>query len=131
MNVDYLIIGQGTAGTLLSYTLLQQGCTVIVLDEYKANSASRVAAGVINPVSGRRFTIAWLYDEIYPVAVKVYRDMERLLNIPVLKERDIWNVLPSEQLRDAFMERTSGLAYMETPATDRYAQWLDQPYGVA
>lgn len=131
MNIDYLIIGQGIAGTLLSYTLMEAGATVLVMDEYKLNSASRVAAGVINPVSGRRFTISWQYDEIYPVAVETYRRMEQLLGIPVFKERDIWNVLPSEQLKEAFMERTTGLAYMRVPETDPYEQWLNQPFGAA
>jgi glycine/D-amino acid oxidase-like deaminating enzyme len=134
MEVDFLIIGQGIAGTVLSYTLMQAGQSVLVMDEYKANSASRVAAGVVNPVSGRRFTVAWAYDEIYPVAVKVYRELEALLGVPVFKERDIYNVLPSEQLKQAFMERTAGLAYMEDPTAGRmadYEQWLDQPFGAA
>lgn len=131
MKIDYLIIGQGIAGTLLSYSLMEAGASVLVMDEYKPNSASRVAAGVINPVSGRRFTISWQYDEIYPVAVETYRRMEDLLGVAVFKERDIWNVLPSEQLREAFMERTSGLAYMHVPETDRYEQWLHQPFGAA
>jgi glycine/D-amino acid oxidase-like deaminating enzyme len=131
MKIDYLIIGQGIAGTLISYTLMEAGASVLVMDEYKPNSASRVAAGVINPVSGRRFTISWQYDEIYPVAVNTYRHMEELLGVPVFKERDIWNVLPSEQLKDAFMERTSGLAYMHVPEKDPYEQWLNQPFGAA
>jgi glycine/D-amino acid oxidase-like deaminating enzyme len=131
MNIDFLIIGQGIAGTILSYTLMEAGCSVMVIDEYKANSASRVAAGVINPVSGRRFTISWEYDTIYPVAVNTYRKLEALLNLPVFKERDIWNVLPSEQLRDAFMERTSGLAYMHVPEKDIYKEYLHQPFGAA
>ena len=55
MEVDYVIVGQGIAGTMLSYYLLQQGNTVIVVDEFNPNSASQVASGVINPVTGRRF----------------------------------------------------------------------------
>jgi glycine/D-amino acid oxidase-like deaminating enzyme len=131
MNVDFLIIGQGIAGTILSHTLMEAGCAVIVMDEYKPNSASRIAAGVINPVSGRRFTISWQYDDIYPIAVQTYKKLEQLLNVPIFKERDIWNVLPSEQLKEAFMERTSGLAYMHVPETDPYEKWLDQPFGAA
>ncbi|PSL36012.1 NAD(P)/FAD-dependent oxidoreductase [Chitinophaga ginsengisoli] len=134
MKVDFLIIGQGIAGTVLSYTLMQAGQSVLVMDEYKPNSASRVAAGVINPVSGRRFTVAWQYDQIYPVAMQVYKELEQLLGVQVFKPRDIYNVLPSEQLREAFMERTTGLSYMEDPSEERvsaYDQWLDQPHGAA
>jgi len=49
MEFDYIITGQGIAGTMLSYTLLQAGQRILVIDEYKANSASRIAAGVIQP----------------------------------------------------------------------------------
>lgn len=134
MEVDFLIIGQGIAGTVLSYTLMQAGQSVLVMDEYKPNSASRIAAGVINPVSGRRFTVAWQYDQIYPVAMQVYRELEQLLGVPVFQPRDIYNVLPSEQLKEAFMERTTGLSYMEDPTEEKvtyYQQWLDQPHGAA
>lgn len=113
---------------------MQTGQSVLVMDEYKPNSASRVAAGVINPVSGRRFTVAWQYDQIYPVAAQLYQELEQLLGVPVFKPRDIYNVLPSEQLKEAFMERTTGLSYMEDPPEERvktYGQWLDQPYGAA
>ncbi|SFW80972.1 NAD(P)/FAD-dependent oxidoreductase [Chitinophaga sancti] len=134
MNVDYLVVGQGIAGTMLSYSLMQAGASVLVIDEYKENSSSRVAAGVVNPVSGRRFTVAWLYDEIYPVALRTYREMEGLLGLPVYKERDLWTVLPSEQLRAAFFDRTTGLDYMRLPSSAdvaRYDKWLDQPFGAA
>ncbi|SDG41735.1 NAD(P)/FAD-dependent oxidoreductase [Chitinophaga filiformis] len=134
MKVDFLIIGQGIAGTVLSYTLMQAGQSVLVMDEYKPNSASRIAAGVINPVSGRRFTVAWQYDQIYPVAVQVYQGLEQLLGVPVFKPRDIYNVLPSEQLKGAFVARTTGLSYMEDPSEEKvsaYGQWLDQPHGAA
>jgi glycine/D-amino acid oxidase-like deaminating enzyme len=134
MSVDFIIVGQGIAGTLLSYTLMQKGCSVLVIDEYKANSASRVAAGVVNPVSGRRFTTAWEYETFYPILVNTYQELEKLLGIPVFVERDIWMALPSAQLRSAFMERTAGLSWFREPETreeERYNQWLDQPYGAA
>lgn len=135
--LDFIIIGQGIAGSLLAFQLIQEGQSVLVIDEHKPNSASRIAAGVINPVSGRRFTMAWQYDTFYPAAVNTYRRMEQLLGLPLLKERDIWTVLPSEQLRDAFMARTTegpAQKYTRQPSAaevERYAQWLHQPYGAA
>lgn len=134
MQFDYIITGQGIAGTLLSYTLLQAGQRVLVIDEYKANSASRIAAGVINPVSGRRFEMGWMYDEIYPFARNTYQQLEQLLNVPVFRERDIWMVLPSEQLQAAFnVKTTSGAALQYTSPADPalWDAWLHQPYGAA
>jgi glycine/D-amino acid oxidase-like deaminating enzyme len=134
MEFDYIITGQGIAGTLLSYTLLQAGQRVLVIDEYKANSASRIAAGVINPVSGRRFEMGWMYDEIYPFAKDIYQQLEKLLNVPVFRERDIWMVLPSEQLQAAFNAKTAtGAARQYTSRADAslWDAWLHQPYGAA
>lgn len=134
MEFDYIIAGQGIAGTLLSYTLLQAGQRVLVIDEYKPNSASRIAAGVINPVSGRRFEMGWMYEEVYPFAKNTYQQLEALLGVPVFRERDIWMVLPSEQLQAAFKAKTTtGAAQQYTQPADAslWDAWLHQPYGAA
>jgi glycine/D-amino acid oxidase-like deaminating enzyme len=52
-QVDYLIIGQGLAGSLLSWELLQHGCSIHLIDNQQEN-ASQIAAGLINPVTGMR-----------------------------------------------------------------------------
>ncbi|MGZ5190825.1 MAG: FAD-dependent monooxygenase, partial [Flavisolibacter sp.] len=55
MQVDYLIIGQGICGTMLSWFLHKEGKTCIVIDDDNQNSSSKIAAGIINPVTGRRY----------------------------------------------------------------------------
>jgi len=52
--VDFLIVGQGLAGSLMAWELMQRGKTVLIVDNGLEN-ASRVAAGLINPVTGMRF----------------------------------------------------------------------------
>jgi glycine/D-amino acid oxidase-like deaminating enzyme len=130
-KADYLIIGQGIAGTMLSWFLLQAGKKVIVIDDARPNSASRVAAGIINPVSGRRFEPAWMYDTIYPFAKTTYRELSDLLQVPVFTERQLWTVFPSLQMREAFLNKTTGNEYTELPAALKYEAFLDQPYGAA
>jgi glycine/D-amino acid oxidase-like deaminating enzyme len=49
MHTDVLVIGQGICGTMLSYFLIKEGKTVVVLDDERPNTASAVAAGIINP----------------------------------------------------------------------------------
>jgi glycine/D-amino acid oxidase-like deaminating enzyme len=94
---DYLILGQGLAGSLLAWQLIRRGRRVLVIDDGHRSSSSRVAAGLINPLAGMRFnaaaeTAAWLeaMDRTYrqiageldsePYLHRI--DMQRLLRSP-------------------------------------------------
>ena len=68
MQIDFLIIGQGISGTWLSYFLEKAGKSFIVIDNADPLSSSRLAAGVINPVTGRRHVEVWMADKILPFA---------------------------------------------------------------
>ena len=51
---DCLVVGQGLAGTLLVHDLLERNKSILIVDAPLRASASRVAAGLINPISVRR-----------------------------------------------------------------------------
>lgn len=89
MDTDFLIIGQGITGTLLSYQLLQLGNRVMVLDEGMPHTASRVAAAVINPRSGRQWKPAPDAPIFIPAALEMYRSLEQLLQLPLLRQTPI------------------------------------------
>ena len=92
---DHLIIGQGLAGSLLAWELIHRGQTVMVIDDGLKHSASKVAAGLINPLPGKRFnrppeTQLWLdhahalYADIQKISCNHYFhsiDMLRLLHL--------------------------------------------------
>jgi glycine/D-amino acid oxidase-like deaminating enzyme len=92
---DFLIVGQGLAGTLLSHFLLAENQRIAVIDQPEQGAASVVAAGVMNPVTGRRIARSWRYDEFFPFAKKTYCELEQLLGIPLWKERNILRALPT------------------------------------
>jgi glycine/D-amino acid oxidase-like deaminating enzyme len=93
MRTDFIIVGQGLAGTLLSYELLKQGKTVAVIDSPDYQKASAVAAGLINPVVFRRLTKSWFIDELYPQLEQTYGELERLLGRPFYYPTKIRKVL--------------------------------------
>jgi glycine/D-amino acid oxidase-like deaminating enzyme len=72
MQTDVLIIGQGLCGTFLSRELERAGLSYMIIDEERASSASRAAAGLINPVTGRRIVKTWMIDELLPFAREAY-----------------------------------------------------------
>lgn len=79
MTTDVLIVGQGICGTFLHLELERAGLSCVVIDEERPFTASRAAAGLINPVTGRRIVKAWMIDELLPFAQEAYREMgERL-----------------------------------------------------
>lgn len=68
---DFLIIGQGLAGSLLAWELIQRNCKVVILDNNQEN-ASQVAAGLINPITGMRFVKSADVDLLLPAALHRY-----------------------------------------------------------
>lgn len=74
--LDFVIVGQGLAGTCLAWRLRRLGRRVLVLDSRSIASSSRIAAGLITPVTGQRLAKSWRLDEFWPVAVLFYRGIE-------------------------------------------------------
>ena len=72
MVYDTIIIGQGLAGSLLGWQLIQDGQRVLVIDDGHRSAASRVAAGIINPITGQRLVKSWHVDQFLPEAEKFY-----------------------------------------------------------
>lgn len=82
-------MGQGIAGTLLTHFLLKKGNTVQVIDNQHKDASSLVAAGLINPVTGRRYVKSWRIGELLPFALETYRELEQQLSINFFHQRNI------------------------------------------
>jgi len=79
--MKFLIIGQGLAGTLTGFRLEKAGQHVHYIDANHQTAASQVAAGIVNPITGRRFVKSWRIDELIPEAKTLYRELENLLGV--------------------------------------------------
>ncbi len=98
MDVDYLIVGQGLAGSLLAWELLQRNARVMVVDTAIEN-ASKVAAGIINPITGLRFVKTPDVDTLLPAALKYYQHLSEFFNQPFYCRKQLVRLFwtPSEQ----------------------------------
>lgn len=74
--VDTLIIGQGLAGTTLAWFLHRAGDSVAICDRAVPGAASRVAAGLYAPISGKRMALPWGGAEMLAEAEPFYRMLE-------------------------------------------------------
>lgn len=57
-SIDYLVVGQGVAGSCFALKLLNENKSFLVIDS-NINKASTVAVGIYNPVVLKRFSLIW------------------------------------------------------------------------
>lgn len=117
MHVDYIIIGQGLCGTLLSRSLITAGKKVLVIDEDRPYTSTKAASGVINPVTGRRIVKTWRIAELLPFARQVYTSFGKEINKQLVSECSIIDFFPGMQMKEAFENRVKEeMEYVQWPA---------------
>jgi glycine/D-amino acid oxidase-like deaminating enzyme len=115
-QTEVLIVGQGICGTFLSLELERAGISHLVIDERRPFSASRAAAGLINPVTGRRIVTTWMIDELLSFAVEAYGRLEGVLGQSFLQPATVTDFFPTAQMRLAFLKRLEeGGGYLRLP----------------
>ncbi|GAA4314190.1 FAD-binding oxidoreductase [Compostibacter hankyongensis] len=122
MQPDYLIIGQGICGTLLSYYLLKAGASVLVIDESRPFTASKVASGLINPVTGKRYVTSWMTEELLPAADETYRELEAHLSLSLLSTCEILDFFPAAEAKDSFTRRVAESPYLQLADNEQPCQ---------
>jgi glycine/D-amino acid oxidase-like deaminating enzyme len=111
INTEYLIIGQGLAGTLIAHFLLAAGREVHLIDDNYPRAATKVAAGIINPVTGRRYVKSWRIEELIPMARRTYRAIEKKLGIEIFHPRPILRALFNNREVNDWQARAFDPAY--------------------
>lgn len=95
--LPYLIIGQGLAGTALAWQLHRRGVPFLIVDRDAEQTSSKVAAGLVTPITGMRLNLNWRYDTLYPEAVSFYRSIEAHLGQSFYHEVPIVRLLRDEK----------------------------------
>jgi glycine/D-amino acid oxidase-like deaminating enzyme len=106
-DYDYLLIGHGIAGAVLARELRGRGQRVLVYDEPRPDAASRVAAGLMNPVAGKRFALTWRANETMPTAVAYYQQLNEELGDGFFLASPILKVFGSAQEQAQMLARAA------------------------
>lgn len=118
-QTEVLIVGQGICGSFLSLELERAGISHLVIDEKRPFSASRAAAGLINPVTGRRIVTTWMIDELLPFAAEAYGQLQEPLGSSFFEPATVTDFFPTAQMRLAFLQRLEeGGPYLRLPSND-------------
>lgn len=83
-NTEYIIVGQGIAGTLLAFELEKAGKSFVLIDKPGLSMSSKVAGGIYNPVVFKRLTPSWMAETVLPAMTEVYTELENKFGKKIL-----------------------------------------------
>lgn len=131
MQIDILIIGQGICGTMLSWFLQKAGKSFLIIDDANTYAPSKVAAGIINPVTGRRFVYTWMIDELIPFAETTYEAIGNFFDQKMIAKKNIIDFFPSAQMLNAFATRlTENDTFLHSyPNQNHFNQYFNYDFG--
>ena len=75
-EIDFIIVGQGLAGSLLAYHLLKQDQRIMIFGHRSSNTSSEVAAGIFNPITGKNNVLTWKAHQLFPYLHNFYVKLE-------------------------------------------------------
>src|ERR1700760_1611619 len=126
MQSEFIIIGQGLAGTALAWALLRRGRSVLVVDNERGG-ASRLAAGLITPVTGKRLAKSWRWNELYPAAFAFYRAIEAETGATFFYQRPALRLFANEVERDEYGRREGNILRDLVRPVEHIPEWFDAP----
>ncbi|WP_313383970.1 FAD-binding oxidoreductase [Chishuiella sp.] len=105
-KVDYIIVGQGIAGTCMALKLLKEKKSFFVIDNH-FHKASAIAAGIYNPVVLKRFSIVWNAAKQIERLREVFTDFEQLLNKKYLYNFPVYRIFNDEQEKKTWLKKAT------------------------
>lgn len=101
--LDYLIVGSGLAGLAVAETLRGRDRSFLVLD-HAGPSASRVAAGLYNPVVLKRLNLTWKGEQLMRISLPFYRRLQQELGIQADHPLPLLRLLHAPAEQNAWVE---------------------------
>ena len=117
---DFTIVGGGLAGCNLAIALHKRGKDVRVVDRGDSVTSTKVAAGIVNPITGPYLTKELRFNEFWSHALKFYRTFEGLVGGTLFREISIVRLLDSEQQVSKWQSRLKSPSYQECLTDDPF-----------
>ncbi len=125
-ETEFLIVGQGIAGTHVAWFLEKAGRSFHIIDNAHAQSSTKIAGGLINPITGRRFVKSWRIEDLLPFAKTTYQEMEEFTKMPLFKELAIIRYFQSIAEGNNWVTKTAYEGYEKYLRTDPLQQDLSE-----
>jgi glycine/D-amino acid oxidase-like deaminating enzyme len=132
-KVDYIIVGQGLAGSAVAAQFLKRGRRILVFDIQEKNYSTRVAAGLFNPITGIKLEKTWLANQLFEYLHSFYPDIERLTGSRFFHPKGIYRPFISVAEQNMWMgssvDESIGPFIEQIQSTPRYPNEVNDPFG--
>ena len=112
-QVDLAVVGGGLAGCAMVWQAIRRGLSVAMIDLQSNISSSRVAAGLVTPITGSRLALSWRYPEYFQAADELYRFAELKLQASFWSVAPALRIFSSDSERDLFEDRWAKPEFLE------------------
>lgn len=99
------VIGCGLAGAAVAWQAIRRGWLTTVIDRAEPESCSRVAAGLVTPITGGRAAASWQWDLFFPAAREFYQRIEQTTGSQFWIEQPALRVFLSDEEKELFRSR--------------------------
>ena len=103
---DYIIVGQGIAGTVLAFQLRLKGKRVFVIDKHRDDTSSKIAPGTYNPMVLKRFTPCWKVEDQLTPLYDFLDAFEKSFNTSIHEPLKLWRKFTSIQEQNLWLEKS-------------------------
>lgn len=124
-----IIVGLGLAGAALAVQLIRRGKSVVVFDPVEGNRASRVAAGLFNPVTGKLMVKTWKADTLFPALLEFYSDVSRMTGKNFLHQKPIFIPFLSAEEQNNWMVRDKDEFIESVSAQSTFGKYVHDSFG--
>lgn len=115
-----LIVGQGLAGSMLAFRLLEAGFQVQIYNSPQHYfTSSKAAGGLFNPVTGRKLEQTWLADELFQELFTFYPYLEKQLKARFFFPMPLFRPFANEEMKHWLLERKEQIDHA-------YLDWREQ-----
>lgn len=104
-NVDYIIVGDGYAALFFAHQLIINNKSFILFSEGK-KSASRISAGIINPVVLKKFTTFWKAQEQIDFLKVTLQQIEKYTGKNYLIDAPIHRIFHDEKEQQLWLKKS-------------------------
>jgi glycine/D-amino acid oxidase-like deaminating enzyme len=130
-TIDFLIVGQGLAGTIISKEIKDRGYSFRIIDDNHKSSGSMAAGGIMHPMSFKRLIESWRSLEFIDYAKDYYNGLQESFKSNFFEEFNLLRPFGSIEEQNDWMAKMKLDEFRDWMGIeDERVEGISHPFGV-